>query len=182
MSDRRFESKPAAVPSSRLSRLSRLGGLATSIAGTVAADAARRFSRGERPRLEDLLPTPANARKLADERARMRGAAMKVGQLFEFRLMQTDPNFANYRYAPATGRIVLLDFGATRAFPDNFVALYRRLLRAGVEGDRAGLRAAAREIGFPAPDAPEGHPVPATQVRRHLSAGDAHARASPCAT
>ena len=81
MSHRRFESKALAVPSSRLSRLSRLGGLASSIAGNVAADAARRFARGERPSMEDLLLTPANARKLADELARMRGAAMKVGQL-----------------------------------------------------------------------------------------------------
>jgi predicted unusual protein kinase regulating ubiquinone biosynthesis (AarF/ABC1/UbiB family) len=28
--------------------------------------------------------------------------------------MQTDPNLANYRVDPATGRIVLLDFGAVR--------------------------------------------------------------------
>ena len=77
-------------------------------------------------------------------------------ELFEFRLMQTDPNFANYLYAPATGRIVLLDFGATRAFPEDFVALYRRLLRAGMADDRSGLRAAALEIGFLAPDAPAG--------------------------
>ncbi len=355
MPHRPFERKAVAVPSSRLSRLSRLGGLASSIAGAVAADAARRLARGERPRMEDLLLTPANARKLADELARMRGAAMKVGQLismdagdllppemadilarlraeahhmpwvqlrrvlnqawgagwrekfaefdihpiaaasigqvhrardhdgralaikvqypgvrasidsdvnnvatliriaglvpktveiapmiaeakrqlheeadyqcegarlkefgalladspdfcvpalhqdltrqnvlamdfvaggpiddlemapqaerdramtlligllfrelFEFRLMQTDPNFANYRYAPENGRIVLLDFGATRAFDEDFVALYRRLLRSGVEGDRAGMRDAARTIGFLAPDAPEG--------------------------
>ena len=77
-------------------------------------------------------------------------------ELFEFKLMQTDPNFANYLYAPATGRIVLLDFGATRAFPEDFVALYRRLLRAGMEGDRAGMNQAARNIGFLAPDAPPG--------------------------
>jgi hypothetical protein len=35
-------------------------------------------------------------------------------ELFEFRMMQTDPNFANYRWRPETGQIVLLDFGATR--------------------------------------------------------------------
>ena len=78
---RKFERRAVAVPSSRLSRLAKLGGLATSIAGNVAAEAARRFARGERPRLEDLLLTPANAMRAADELARMRGAAMKVGQL-----------------------------------------------------------------------------------------------------
>ena len=30
-------------------------------------------------------------------------------ELFEFRTMQTDPNFANYLYRPEDGRIVLLD-------------------------------------------------------------------------
>jgi predicted unusual protein kinase regulating ubiquinone biosynthesis (AarF/ABC1/UbiB family) len=75
-------------------------------------------------------------------------------ELFEFRLMQTDPNFANYRYAPDTGQLMLLDFGATRAFPAAFAELYRRLLRAGLAGDRAGVRDAALQIGFLAPDTP----------------------------
>ena len=61
------------MPSSRLSRLAKLGGLATSIAGNVAAEGVRRLARGERPRLEDLLLTPANAMRAADELARMRG-------------------------------------------------------------------------------------------------------------
>ncbi|WP_322515652.1 AarF/ABC1/UbiB kinase family protein [Rhodopseudomonas palustris] len=350
---RAFERKALAVPSSRLSRLAQLGGLASSIAGNVAAEVAGQLARGQRPRMEDLLLTPANAIKVADRLAQMRGAAMKVGQLismdagdmlppeladilgrlrseahhmpvaqlrrvlteawgphwqrrfevfdahpvaaasigqvhrvrtkdgrdlaikvqypgvrrsidsdvnnvsslmrmaglvpkgvdiapmiaeakrqlheeadyeregrclskfgalladrpefrvpelhadlttpnvlamnyveggpidsladapqaerdrvmtlmiglifrelFEFRLMQTDPNFANYRYAPATGQVMLLDFGATRAFPEDFADLYRRLLRAGLAGDRPGVRAAALEIGFLAGDTP----------------------------
>ena len=40
-------------------------------------------------------------------------------EVFRFRLVQTDPNFANYRYIFETGQIVLLDFGASRALaPD----------------------------------------------------------------
>lgn len=353
MPHRPFERKPLAVPSSRLSRLTRLGGLASSIAGNVAAEAARQIARGQRPRIEDLLLTPANAMKVADKLARMRGAAMKVGQLismdagdmlprelaeilgrlraeahympsfqlnhvlaqawgsdwrnrfqhfdshpiasasigqvhrartrdgrdlaikvqypgvrrsidsdvdnvaallrmaglvpnganiapmlaeakrqlheeadyeregrclsqfgalladrpefrvpelhadlttanvlamsyvegravdtvafspqterdrvmtlligllfrelFEFRLMQTDPNFANYRHSPATGQLILLDFGATRAFSDEFAALYRRLLRAGLDNDRTRIREASIEIGFLSGDTP----------------------------
>ena len=38
-------------------------------------------------------------------------------ELFEFRFMQTDPNFANYLFDPGTGHIVLLDFGSVREFP-----------------------------------------------------------------
>jgi predicted unusual protein kinase regulating ubiquinone biosynthesis (AarF/ABC1/UbiB family) len=39
-------------------------------------------------------------------------------ELFEFGVMQTDPNFANYRVQPKTGRLVLLDFGAARRCGD----------------------------------------------------------------
>ena len=58
-------------------------------------------------------------------------------ELFEFRVMQTDPNFANYLYQPKSGRLVLLDFGATRHFGTEFVANYARISRAAVDGDRA---------------------------------------------
>jgi len=84
-------------------------------------------------------------------------------ELFDFRLMQTDPNFANYRYAPAMGqgagqtggKVILLDFGATRAFPEDLTNLYRTLLRAGLAGDRAGIRTAAVALGFLAEAMPD---------------------------
>lgn len=353
MPHRKPEMKAVAVPSSRLARLAQLGGLASRIAGNVAAEGALQLARGQRPRMGDLILTPANARKVADQLAQMRGAAMKVGQLismdagdmlppelaqilgrlraeahhmpgpqlkkvladawgadwlrrfqrfdvhpiaaasigqvhraqtrdgrdlaikvqypgvrrsidsdvdnvaallrmaglvprgvdvapmlaeakrqlheeadyqregrclarfgellagetaflvpglhadlttpdvlamdfvqgvaiddlapapqvernrvmtllidllfrelFEFRLMQTDPNFANYRHAPDTGRVILLDFGATREFPAALADQYRGLLQAGLRGDRPGIRAAARQIGFLAEDTP----------------------------
>jgi predicted unusual protein kinase regulating ubiquinone biosynthesis (AarF/ABC1/UbiB family) len=69
-------------------------------------------------------------------------------ELFEFHLMQTDPNFANYRYDLATRRLILLDFGATRAFPSGLVEDYRRLMRAALRDDRAAMREAAIAIGF----------------------------------
>ncbi|MFD2173687.1 ABC1 kinase family protein [Rhodobacter lacus] len=347
MTERKFESRALAVPSSRLSRLAKLGGLGATLAGSVAAGGARQLARGAKPNMSELLMTPANARKVADKLAQMRGAAMKVGQLmsmdagdmlppeladilarlraeahhmpgpqlkkvltaawgpdwlnrfqkfevrpiaaasigqvhraqtrdgrdlaikvqypgvrrsidsdvdnvaglmrlagmvpkeidiapmiaeakrqlheeadyeregkyldlfgqlladrpefrvpelhadlttrevlamsflegqpievleaapqderdrvmrliielifselFTFQLMQTDPNFANFRYDRATGRIILLDFGATRAFDTAFAERYRALLRAGLAGDHTGIRRAAREIGF----------------------------------
>lgn len=37
-------------------------------------------------------------------------------EVFEFRLVQTDPNFANCRYDPDSGQLILLDFGATRPY------------------------------------------------------------------
>ncbi|MEM9043278.1 MAG: AarF/ABC1/UbiB kinase family protein [Pseudomonadota bacterium] len=81
MSNRTSVSRPIAVPSSRVSRLARLGTMATGIAGGMAVDGARQLSQGRRPAMRDLLLTPANMGRLADQLARMRGAAMKVGQL-----------------------------------------------------------------------------------------------------
>lgn len=77
-------------------------------------------------------------------------------ELFEFRVMQTDPNFANYLYQPASGRVVLLDFGATQRFGAAFVANYARITRAVVDDDRDAVAREAIRIGYAAPDdAPE---------------------------
>lgn len=69
-------------------------------------------------------------------------------ELFEFGVMQTDPNFANYRYQKETGRIVLLDFGATRAVAPEAANSYRRLLSAVIDGDADAVIAAALDAGF----------------------------------
>ena len=69
-------------------------------------------------------------------------------EMFELRLVQTDPNFANYRYDPDTGQIILLDFGASRRFKAGFTGAYRDLLRATVAHDRAGMARAAERIGY----------------------------------
>lgn len=69
-------------------------------------------------------------------------------ELFEFRLMQTDPNFANYQYDPVSKRVVLLDFGATRVLPETVVSQYRTLLNMGLAGDKDGVLAAVLDIGF----------------------------------
>lgn len=69
-------------------------------------------------------------------------------ELFAFGLMQTDPNFANFRYQPETGRIVLLDFGATRALSPLIQRQYRDLLEAGLARDRDRVGALCLEIGF----------------------------------
>ena len=77
-------------------------------------------------------------------------------ELFEFRVMQTDPNFANYLWQPDTGRVVLLDFGATMRFPKEFVAKYARITRAVIAGDRDAVAQGAIDIGYAAAgDSPE---------------------------
>ena len=79
MSDDDF--KGVAVPAGRWSRAARMGGMTGGILGSVAAGGARALLSGRRPDPRDLLMTPGNAKRLADELARMRGAAMKMGQL-----------------------------------------------------------------------------------------------------
>lgn len=79
MADR--EDKGIAVPSRRLGRLARFGGLGTSIAGNMLVEGARTLARGERVEMDRLLLTPGNAQKVADQLSKLRGAAMKVGQL-----------------------------------------------------------------------------------------------------
>lgn len=74
-------SPSAAVPVRRVDRLMQLGGLAVGLAGGMFAEGARRAAGGELPPLRDLLLTPSNAARLADKLSRMRGAAMKLGQL-----------------------------------------------------------------------------------------------------
>ena len=73
--------RPVSIPSSRLGRLAGFGALTSGIATRALLEGARQVGRGERPELRDLVLTPANARRVADELARMRGAAMKLGQL-----------------------------------------------------------------------------------------------------
>ena len=70
-----------AVPSSRLSRIGRLGSLAGRIAGNVVSQGAGQLLKGEKPALSSLLLTPKNISNIADQLASMRGAAMKLGQL-----------------------------------------------------------------------------------------------------
>ena len=69
-------------------------------------------------------------------------------ELFEFGLMQTDPNFANYRYQPETGRLALLDFGAARPVAIETARGYHRVLMAALDKDRDAVREAALDAGF----------------------------------
>jgi predicted unusual protein kinase regulating ubiquinone biosynthesis (AarF/ABC1/UbiB family) len=69
-------------------------------------------------------------------------------ELFEFGVVQTDPNFANYLYESASDRIILLDFGATRSYTSARVEQYRTLFRAASQSDHAGVETAMHAIGY----------------------------------
>lgn len=123
---------------------------------------------GERVLAMDFLPGQPIEMLLQASQA-VRDAAMAamlelvLSELFEFGYMQTDPNFANFRWQADTGRIVLLDFGATRAVPVATVAAYRRLMQAGLAQNHAALRDALLHVGF----------VSSVTLERHGAALDA---------
>lgn len=94
--------------------------------------------------IDTLVGAPQTVRDKA--MGALMGLALR--ELFSFGFMQTDPNFANYRWQAETGRIVLLDFGAARAVPDTTREAYRRLMLAGLAADRMALKAALVEVGF----------------------------------
>jgi len=69
-------------------------------------------------------------------------------EIFQFKLLQSDPNLANYRFKPDTKEIVLLDFGATREVPDNIAHQYQALLNSAANRDTFKMQQAAFEIGL----------------------------------
>ncbi len=79
---------------------------------------------------------------------------LTLRELFVFKMMQTDPNFANYRYNQQTNRIVLLDFGASRDISADMASAYRHFMSAMVCGDINGTFQAAIDMGFMPADIP----------------------------
>ncbi|MES2337391.1 MAG: AarF/ABC1/UbiB kinase family protein [Pseudomonadota bacterium] len=104
-------------------------------------------------------PIESVADAAQDVRDRVAGLMLDLvlDELLRFGVMQTDPNFANFRYQSDTGRIVLLDFGATRDVAPATADAYRALLAAGLSGDRDAVRGAALDAGFMGPAAVARH-------------------------
>ena len=75
-------------------------------------------------------------------------------EFFRMRLVQTDPNFGNYLFDAASGRIALIDFGATETVTPERVEHLRELGRALREDDLPRLAAASAVAGFTAAEDP----------------------------
>ncbi len=69
-------------------------------------------------------------------------------EFFEWGLVQTDPNFANFLFRPQSLGVVLLDFGATRSYSQSFRADYRKLLLSSFRGDRETAYQTAVRLGL----------------------------------
>ncbi|WP_310475312.1 AarF/UbiB family protein, partial [Sandarakinorhabdus sp.] len=110
--------------------LSRPNILAMGHVGGVGIDKAAALPQAERDRLMTLM------------------LRILMAELFDWRMMQTDPNFANYRYDLNNGRLVLLDFGAARDVPAAVSDGYRALLAAGLAADDQALLAGLASLGI----------------------------------
>ncbi len=69
-------------------------------------------------------------------------------EIFEFKMVQTDPNFANFLFNSEQQKIVLLDFGATRNYSDTISDGYRLAFSAILNSDTQRLDKALQQIGF----------------------------------
>jgi len=78
-------------------------------------------------------------------RAMMR---LTLRELFEFNLMQTDPNWSNFLYDEKEGTLNLIDFGATMTYTHEECYQYARLVKAAVDKDRETLIEVSQLMGF----------------------------------
>jgi predicted unusual protein kinase regulating ubiquinone biosynthesis (AarF/ABC1/UbiB family) len=119
------------------------------------------WSTGEILAMTHVAGVPIEAAAQEPQEVRDRIASQLIDltlkELFTFGLMQTDPNFANYLYDRDTGRIVLLDFGATRDIDPVIAGQYRQMVQAGLADDGGALMAVAQQIGFVGTDTSAGH-------------------------
>ena len=77
-------------------------------------------------------------------------------EIWTFGLVQTDPHLGNFRVRLGTStappRLVLLDFGATRALSPEFQAAYRTMVHGALIRDPEAVDRGARAAGFIRPD------------------------------
>ncbi|KAL1900261.1 hypothetical protein Sste5346_002572 [Sporothrix stenoceras] len=69
-------------------------------------------------------------------------------EITQFHFMQTDPNWTNFLYNANTSKLELLDFGASREYPAEFIDQYVRLLRAASISDLESVQSLSRDLGY----------------------------------
>ncbi|KAL7949158.1 ABC1 family domain-containing protein [Trichoderma barbatum] len=69
-------------------------------------------------------------------------------EITEFKFMQTDPNWTNFLYNAETNKLELLDFGASREFPEIFISQYVQLLESASRSDREGVKKFSEGLGY----------------------------------
>lgn len=73
---------------------------------------------------------------------------LTLQELFVHRFMQTDPNWSNFLYDETTDTINLIDFGAARGYPQQFVDNYLKMVHACANQDRKVVIEMSCKLGF----------------------------------
>jgi aarF domain-containing kinase len=71
-----------------------------------------------------------------------------IRELFDWRFIQSDPNFANFLYQSDSKTVHMIDFGAAREYPSSFVDGYMELVWAAANRDREKIIEVSRQLGF----------------------------------
>jgi predicted unusual protein kinase regulating ubiquinone biosynthesis (AarF/ABC1/UbiB family) len=100
--------------------------------------------------IESLIEAPQESRDRAAELL----LDLTLRELFELKMMQTDPNFANYRYNEKTKAIVLLDFGASTDIESGLSEKYAEIMRIALEGERDEVFDLLVRLSFIPPEIP----------------------------
>ena len=79
---------------------------------------------------------------------------LSLKEFLNWGMVQTDPNFANFRYNAKDNTIGLLDFGALRIHDSGRSASFTGLLRAAMEQDLEKIVHAACDVGYIEKDDP----------------------------
>lgn len=75
---------------------------------------------------------------------------LTIRELFQWRFVQSDPNFGNYLYDDSGPQrfINLIDFGASREYSEDFVTRYMKVVWAASNGDRQTVLDESIALGF----------------------------------
>ena len=69
-------------------------------------------------------------------------------ELFEWKIMQTDPNPANFLYDTNKQRLNLIDFGSSRNFDQRFLDGYMNVIHGAFIENREQVMHFSRDLGF----------------------------------
>lgn len=111
--------------------------------------------------VEGVRADHESVQNLSQERRNRLGLSfldLYLRELMDFKLMQTDPHLGNYlvQVDPAgdQDKLVLLDFGAARAVPPDFLKSYLLLMEGGFNRDPRLIEKGGRQLGLLLPDDP----------------------------
>ena len=94
------------------------------------------------------LELVANMSQAIRDKVANRILILCLKELFDFRFMQTDPNWSNFLYNPKKDLLYLLDFGSCRYFDKQFVNDYLQVLKAAAKQDRELVHIYSIKLGF----------------------------------